>query len=293
MMWSGTFSLSVLFINFLEPKALDADAYYGTEYRQQHTPVIGQVLDSRATHDMYAPFQMARVERLGSLIHPEARVLDIGCSAGHFLSTIKPLVKECVGIEYNRENAQFVNQELGIKVYTDPIEKTDLAPASFDLITLFQVFEHVTDPLPFLQTLGSYLKPEGSICIEVPNVDEALLSVYRNQPFADFSFREPHVFYYSPKTLPMIAEKAGFVGTSRTIQRINFLNHVHWIMTGQPQKGPDIHMVSSRLLPGADAQGVIADLDRWMQKVDQEYGEILNARGVGESVLFLGKKKLS
>lgn len=276
---------------FLDPKLIDADTFYGVEYRNTYTPVIGEVLNSRATYDMYKPFQMARVERLGSLINADARVLDIGCSAGHFLSTIKPLVKECVGIEYNRENAAFVNGELGIKVYTDPIEKTDLTPETFDVITLYQMFEHVADPLPFLQTLARYLKPGGSLCIEVPNVDEALISIYRSQPFADFSFREPHLFYYSPKTLPLMAKNAGLVGTTRTIQRINFLNHIHWIMTGQPQKGPDIHMAPSRLLPDDGGRGIAADLNNWMRKVDNEYGEILTRYDVGESVWFIGKKQ--
>ncbi len=274
---------------FLEPKELDADQFYGHDYRGVYTPVIGEVLNSRETHDMYKPFQMARVERLGSLIHPKARVLDIGASAGHFLSTIKPLVKECVGIEYNRENAEFVNKELGIKVYTTPIGQTDIPLASLDLITLFQVFEHITNPLEFLSSLLPYLKPDGSICMEVPNVEEALLSVYDSKPFADFSFREPHVFYYSPKTLPLMARKAGFAGTTRTIQRINFLNHVHWVMTGQPQKGPNVHMAPSQLVTTSEP-GVKADLNEWIRKADREYGEILNRYSVGESVLFIGKQ---
>jgi len=275
---------------FLEPKELDADRFYGHEYRSTYTPVIGEVLNSRQTYEMYLPFQQARIDRLGELVRPDARMLDIGCSAGHFLATIKPQVAECIGIEYNRENAEFVNKELGIKVYTEPIGQTDLQPASFDLITMFQVFEHVTNPLEFLQSLIPYLKPNGSICIEVPNIEEALISVYESAPFADFSFREPHAFYYSPKTLPLIAQKAGFAGKTRTIQRINFLNHVHWIMTGQTQKGPNIHMTPSQLVASSEP-GVKADLNAWIRKADEEYAEILNRYGVGESVLFIGQKQ--
>ncbi len=275
---------------FLEPKELNADQFYGHDYRGVYTPVIGEVLNSRQTYEMYLPFQQARIDRLGDLVKKDARVLDIGCSAGHFLATLKPQVAECIGIEYNRENAEFVNTELGIKAYTEPIGKTDIAPASLDLITMYQVFEHVTDPLEFLRSLLPYLKPNGSICIEVPNVDEALISVYESKPFADFSFREPHVFYYSPKTLPLMAEKAGYAGKTRTIQRINFLNHVHWIMTGQPQKGPNIHMTTSQLVATSEP-GVKADLNQWIRKADQEYSEILNRYGVGESVLFIGQKK--
>ena len=36
---------------FLEPKTLDADTFYGREYRNQYTPVIGEVLDSRQTYE--------------------------------------------------------------------------------------------------------------------------------------------------------------------------------------------------------------------------------------------------
>lgn len=276
-------------LTFLEPKEMNADQFYGHDYRGVYTPVIGEVLDSRETHDMYLPFQQARIDRLGELVKPDARILDIGCSAGHFLTAIKPLVRECVGIEFNRENAAFVNNELGVKCYTEPIEQTDLEKESFDLITMYQMFEHVLDPLPFLRSLLPYLKPTGSICIEVPNIDEALISVYDSKPFADFSFREPHAFYYSPKTLPMMAEKAGYKGTTKTIQRINFLNHVHWIMTGQPQKGPHIHMTPSKLV-ASDTPGVAAELNEWIQKKDAEYADILNRHEVGESALFIGQK---
>jgi SAM-dependent methyltransferase len=159
----------------------------------------------------------------------------------------------------------------------------------FDIITAFQVLEHVGDPLDFLKGVHKLLKPGGIICIEVPNVQDALLSVYGVKQYANFWYREPHVFNYSPRTLAMILRKAGFAGKTKTIQSYNFLNHINWVLKGEPQQSMDIGTSKPVLV---SAHSAVADeINRWMEKVDREYKTILNKHGVGESILFIGKKR--
>jgi hypothetical protein len=87
----------------------------------------------------------------------------------------------------------------------------------------------------------------------------------------------------------MVLEKTGFAGETKTIQSYNFINHMNWILKGEPQRSIDIGMSKPVL---AQSHSAIADeLNRWIEKVDREYKDILNRHGLGESILFIGKKR--
>ena len=278
-------------INYLEPQPKDLTEYYREEYRRVYTPVVGEQLDSRKTFEMYLPFQRRRMEPINDKLNSNMRVLELGCSAGYFLYTLKPHVKECLGIELNQENARFVNNELGIRTYTQPIEQTPIPEGYFDLVSAFHVVEHVEDPIALLSTLRRYLKPEGWLYVEVPNVNDALLSLYRSEPYAGFWYREPHIFNFSPDTLCKVVGRAGFRGDTSTTQRYNFVNHLNWTMTGKPQKSAEVGMgVPALAEEYATDPGLVQDLKEWAGKADAEYRKILNRHLLGDTIVFVGQK---
>lgn len=273
---------------YLEPGEQDLKDFYTEEYRKLYTPVIGRALTSQELFEICLPYQGDRIDRLKHFLGSTKKLLDVGCASGAFLHAAKSHVMECIGIELNLDNARFVEKALGIKVYTELIEEVDLPSEYFDIATAFQVLEHVDDPLKFLAGIYKLLKPGGIICIEVPNVHDVLLSVYKIEPYADFWFREPHVFNYSPKTLAMILEKSGFAGETKTIQSYNFINHMNWVLKGEPQQSVGIGMSKPIL---ASSRSAIADeLNGWIEKVDREYKEILSKYELGDNILFIGKK---
>jgi 2-polyprenyl-3-methyl-5-hydroxy-6-metoxy-1,4-benzoquinol methylase len=267
--------------------------YYATEYRKQFSPAVTSAFDSKQIFDMYIPYQAQRIERIKNHLNASTRLLDIGCSAGHFLSAVKPHVGEVVGMEFNLDNVKFVRENLNIEAYSEPLEKTDLKPASFDVITAFQMFEHVEDPLSFLRTLHKYLKPNGVLCIEIPNLHDVLVEHYQIKPYADFYYREPHLFYYSPKTIMKISEETGFKGSVKSIQRYNLMNQMNWLLKQEPQKDADTGMRAPKL-PNFDSHkhpALARDLDTWLQKANHEYFEIVNRYMMGESLLYIGHKQ--
>ena len=276
-------------INFLEPQERDLAGYYRHEYRTKHSPVVGKRLGSREMFDLNLPIQDARIDVVRDRLSPSMRVLDVGCATGHFLYKIKPLVEECVGIEFNEEHARFVNEELGFKVHTVPIDQTPVGEGYFDLITAFHMVEHVEDPVGLLTTLSRYLKSDGILYIEVPNLNDALLSVYKLDAFASFWYREPHIFNFSPETLRSVVERAGLSGEIKTIQRYNFINHLHWITTGEPQASAEIGMGTPSMVEDTShIAGLSRDLQEWARRADQEYRQILNRHLLGDSIVFVG-----
>jgi len=268
--------------------------YYNQDYRKLYTPVIGKALSAREMFEFYLPYQQERIDEIKHILNSKMKVLDVGCSTGHFLYALRDCVQECIGIEFNREDAIFVNEELGIKTYTEPIQDTDIPLEYFDLVTVYQVLEHINDPIEFLTTIYKYLKPDGFICIEVPNIQDALISVYNIKSYSDFWFREPHVFYFSPKTLSMILERSGFSGSTKTVQAYNFINHVNWILTGEPQKSANKSMSMPRLIDSGSVNPAIrTEFNSWIQRVDKEYKQLLIKHNLGENIVFIGKKERS
>ena len=275
---------------FLEPVDQDLRAYYEGEYRKLYSPVVGRKLSSREIFEMNLPHQQSRVDRIAHLLRPDTRVLDVGCSAGFFLHTLRPHVGECVGIEFNAEDAAFVSDELGIPAYTTPVEETDLDEGSFDLITAFHVVEHLEDPRAVLTTLRRYLKPGGHVVFEVPNVDDALLSVYRVEPYADFWYREPHLFNFSPRTFTELMRQSGYAGETFTIQRYSLVNHLNWILTGGPQASFRAGTETPRLAAEAGVdEDVAGEIDAFFARINEEYKSLLNRHGRGDCVVFIGQ----
>jgi len=277
-------------LTYLAAKEADLEEHYRTDYRDTNSPTVGRKMTSKEVFDVYMPFQQVRIDRIKDILHKDMRVLDIGASSGHFLTALKEHVGERVALEFNQKDGEFMRKELGITVYDTPIEQTDLPTKHFDLITIFQTLEHIEDPILFLKNVHSYLKPGGYLVIEVPNENEALYTIYHCEPYSDFNHKEAHLFYYTPKTLEKILTKTGFSGDIQSIQRVNFLNHLHWMYTGKPQTGPNVHMAQAKVVED-DGSSVVKELNTWIQKVDDEYRSILNKHNVGESLLFIGSVK--
>lgn len=279
-------------ITYLEPKDIDMKDYYNQDYRKLYTPVIGKALSAREMFEFYLSYQQERIDEIKHILNSKMKVLDVGCSTGHFLYALRDCVQECIGIEFNREDAIFVNEELGIKTYTEPIQDTDIPLEYFDLVTVYQVLEHIDDPIKFLTTIYKYLKPGGFLCIEVPNIQDALISVYNIKSYSDFWFREPHVFYFSPKTLSMMLKRSGFSGSTKTVQAYNFINHVNWILTGEPQESANKGMSMPRLIDSESVNPAIrAEFNSWIQRVDKEYKQLLIKHNLAENIVFIGKKE--
>ena len=126
------------------------------------------------------------VEWLG----PTDRVLDVGCGSGAFLEQIREHHPGCSaeGIELSPKAAALAVAR-GLQVTVRSLD--DLIadePGGFDVVTSFQVLEHVPDPAGFLGGLVAALRPGGTLIIGVPNNDgyvgltDNLLSYPLNMP---------------------------------------------------------------------------------------------------------------
>jgi 2-polyprenyl-3-methyl-5-hydroxy-6-metoxy-1,4-benzoquinol methylase len=103
------------------------------------------------------------------------------------------------------------------------------------LITAFHVIEHLSDPLGTLKSLAEKLCASGRMVIEVPNSEDALLTLYDCDAFQHFSYWSQHLFLFNAATLEILASQAGLkVKAIQHIQRYPLSNHLHWLSKGKP-----------------------------------------------------------
>jgi SAM-dependent methyltransferase len=157
--------------------------------------------------------------------------LEIGCASGYFLATIRDEVASVAGVETHQLLREYCIEN-GIPVFNSVDE---IGEGAFSRIFLFFVLEHIGDPVGFLAGLKRILSPDGKIFIVVPNVDDALLSLYDIPAFRSFYFTPAHQFYYARSTLGSLFQKAGFTRFMiEPRQRYDLSNHIHWMTSGRP-----------------------------------------------------------
>jgi 2-polyprenyl-3-methyl-5-hydroxy-6-metoxy-1,4-benzoquinol methylase/rubredoxin len=125
-------------------------------------------------------------------------LLDVGSGTGAFLQTMKTAGWEITGLEPD-ELARKKALELFAIPLEDPKHLFNLAPGTYDAITLWHVLEHVHDLHTYMRRLGELLKSGGFLFIAVPNYTSYDAGVYQ-QYWAAYDVPR-HLYHFSPKAM--------------------------------------------------------------------------------------------
>ena len=111
------------------------------------------------------------------------RLLDVGCASARFVVACVEAGWSVVGLEpseaLSAEATKVVANRAQIVAMT--LEDADFAPSSFDVVTMWDVLEHVSDPAAFFQRAASLVKPGGLLLINVPNLDSLAARILRRR----------------------------------------------------------------------------------------------------------------
>lgn len=134
-------------------------------------------------------------------------LLDIGCASGAFLKAAHELGLTTVGIEPNRWMAAYGRTMYGLDVRAGTLADHHFADGQFDLVTLWDVIEHVPNPSAELDEIHRILKPGGLLLVNYPD--------YTSLPARVLGWKWPfwlsvHLTYYSPETIRAQLDKARF-----------------------------------------------------------------------------------
>lgn len=260
--------------------------YYRKQYRIEHDFVLNRKLTPEERFKMIRPLQDVRAYLFKRIIPKGSTVLEVGCSSGYFLDAIHDDYT-VFGNEWNPEDAEYVRRVGGI-----PCDESDLKDAfpgkKFTCIAGFHVLEHQPDPVAWLQTAKSRLIGGGWIYLEVPNLDDALLSIYNLPSFRDFFYREPHLLYFNMQSLGMLFGAVALEGRVTLKQDYSFWNHLNWLMTGKPM--PDAQSAQLPFAPVDESHPASSVINRHFYEFDRLYRTRLDILKACNALIGVGRK---
>lgn len=250
----------------------DTKAYYDGEYRQEYSHnADGATTNPREIFEIYSRFQAPRLKIIEPELNKKSSILEVGASAGQFLSHIKNRVAKIHAIELDSACCNFLRDIIGVECDAEFLENSRFANESYDVICAFQVMEHVEDPVDFIKSLKKVAGPAATIFIEVPNLRDPLLSVWDVKSYRKFFYHSAHLHYFTEKSLRQVAAKAGFTYDSIEViftQDYNLLNHLHWVMNDEPQANCLVGLSQVRL------NGLDDEVSNWLSEELMELNRI-------------------
>jgi len=134
-------------------------------------------------------------------------LLDIGCGEGFFLFNATKAGYTTKGIEISQDAAEYAGREFGLDVVAKPFEELQFPDNYFDVVTLWQVLEHVPYPLLVLREVHRILKPEGLLATSTPDIESILAKIFKRKWW---NLRRLHVNQFTTRTLTDMLKRAGF-----------------------------------------------------------------------------------
>jgi 2-polyprenyl-3-methyl-5-hydroxy-6-metoxy-1,4-benzoquinol methylase len=133
------------------------------------------------------------------------RLLDIGAHIGVFVEVAQERGWDAWGLEPSRWAVE-EGRRRGLNMIQGTLRDAEFDPESFDLVTMWDVIEHLPDPAGEMSEVARILKPGGIFCAHTINVESLFARLMgRYWPW----WVEMHLFFFSPRTLSAAAEKAG------------------------------------------------------------------------------------
>jgi len=143
------------------------------------------------------------------------RLLDVGCAAGAFLVAMRERKGwQVQGVEVSAETAQVARERHGLEVFAGTLEEAAFPDDHFDAVTMWDVLEHVHDPVATLREIRRILKPGGVLVVRVPN-----LASWDARLFGDCwaGLDAPrHLYVFTPQTLAAVEGSAGLRPVARS-----------------------------------------------------------------------------
>ena len=183
-------------------------AFYSKDYRQSYKGA-GKPRKRQIVRNFRRVCQ--HINASADILSDVRSVLDIGAGSGEFLFAMKFTGKQTRGIEPNREYAAYCRDDLGLNVQTDEVSPDMFDGEKFDYIRLNHVLEHVNNPVAKLSTIAGYLKDDGVLYVEVPNIE-----AYAGNKSKGRIFHYGHIFNFNAWTLRVAAGLAGLVEDEHT-----------------------------------------------------------------------------
>ncbi len=179
--------------------------------KQRYHQRMGKILNHATTLLSDAPDRQKKPPRL----------LDVGCSSGALLRVAKECNFDASGAEPATQAADTA-RGLGFEVFPGFLHDAEFPGNHFDVITLFEVIEHLLDPQDLLREILRILKPGGVLLIGTGNADSWTVGFMgADWEYFDIRSHGGHISFFNPKSMALLTKNCGFSVHEITTKRVN------------------------------------------------------------------------
>jgi SAM-dependent methyltransferase len=188
---------------YRNPRLSDKDEINKYKYKIYDNSSV--LIEDRSKTEMF-------VSTLNNLEHYKGKILDIGCANGYFLTLARDRGWEPHGVEISDFPLRKARESLGGKyVFGVPLKMANFPPNYFDVISMWDVLDHLMDPLGELMEIRRILKKKGLLIIRVRNMTFHMLinKLFKKNLFG--IIKKPtitHLFGFNNKNIKVMLEKA-------------------------------------------------------------------------------------
>lgn len=186
------------------PQSYDATSLYKEEVYFADGCEYG-IADYRSWQRKLAPFYISRLERVESF-QPPARLLDIGCASGYLIKTAEDRGWRTEGIELSPQMRRRAAELTRAPIH-ESIEQALGSGARFECVTMFEVIEHLIDPVGTMAQVAELLVPGGIVALSTPNCE--CPGALAGQPINVWFALPEHISYFGPGTVRDCLGRAG------------------------------------------------------------------------------------
>lgn len=193
------------------PTEKDLQDYYGLyEYNINQKPPASTIDSYKILLDDFEKYRKTN------------KLLDVGCGRGWFLDEAKKRGWEVYGSEYAEEAISLCRSK-GLQMHQGKLTKNAFKSLSFDVVTSFEVIEHINNPNEELEIIHTFLRKGGLFYCTTPNFN-SVMRLYLKSSYNVICYPE-HLSYYTKKTLTRVCENNGlkklkFLSTGISISRL-------------------------------------------------------------------------
>lgn len=184
------------FSYFNPPPTEDSLQYYYEDY-MAHVPERINFLERFYYEFIRKPLGIA----------PPGRLLDVGCGNGKYLDFMRSLGWDVTGIDKGSV-CEYPRSVLKIPVLDGHLWEHHFPDASFDVITLWFVMEHVWDPVQIVKECARILRPGGQLIVSTVNINSFEARVFKRYWW--HLLAPEHLWQFDTKSLGALLEKNGF-----------------------------------------------------------------------------------
>lgn len=174
----------------------------------QETYLLEHRIDTYLSRKNYFKKRYRRQLRDIHAFKSGGKLLDIGCSIGLFLNEARIAGFDTTGVELNSACAKYARSHFKLTVHSGHLKDIAFEAGSFDVVTLYDVLEHIPDLYGILADIRNILTPNGLLVVQSPNLDSLMAELTKST----WTWLSPpdHLYHFTPGSLCSLIERSGY-----------------------------------------------------------------------------------